>query len=58
MKVELGDKVKVTVQGKDYEGEVINISYYRPPDMRIVVDVEDLADYLFVGEEDIKEVIG
>ena len=56
--LKVGDRVVVTdVLGHTFEGEIVNISDYRPPNMRYAVDIGEYADdYVFVGDSQIREL--
>ena len=57
--MELTEGTKVFVRddfGKEYKGEIVNVSNYRETSMKYAVDLDDLDldDYVFVGEEQIR----
>lgn len=54
--IEVNDRVIVTDEsGKEWFGTVVNISEYRPPEMKYAVDLDEYKDdFVFVGEEKIK----
>lgn len=54
--MQLTKGMKVIVKdyfGKEFEGELVNISDYREPCMKYAVDI-GFDDYVFVGEESIR----
>lgn len=54
MNLTVGTKVVVRdCFGQEFEGELVNVSSYRPPDLKYAVDI-GLDDYVFVGEESIR----
>ena len=51
---EVGDRVYI--KKERLTGRVINVSDYRPPDMKYVVDLDgNWADYYFCGEDDLEQ---
>lgn len=56
--IKVGDYVTViSDELKEYVGKVVNISDYRPPEMKYAVDIKGLDDYVFVGDNHIKSEI-
>jgi hypothetical protein len=54
MKITAGMEVIVTDNiGREFTGEVVNISDYREPCMKYAVDI-GFDDFVFVGEESIR----
>ena len=61
--INVGDKfVLHSVNGMDYDIEIVNVSDYREPDMKYAIDVYDkngvsvyIDDVLFVGEDFIRK---
>lgn len=55
--INIGDKyILHSENGHDYDIEVVNINYFRPPDMTYACDVYDdngiyAGDVMFFGEE-------
>ena len=41
--------------GKDYEGIVVSYNLFREPGMEYAIDLEGMADVLFVGENFFKD---
>ena len=43
------------MNGKIWNGTIININFYRPDDMQYAVDLDEYKeDYIFVGEKDLE----
>lgn len=52
----VGDKyILHSANGKDYNIEIINVSYYRPPDMKYAIDIIDengySGDWIFCDDD-------
>ncbi len=56
--LKVGDRVVVTdALGHQFEGEIVSINDYRPPNMRYAVDIGEYADdYVFVGDSRIRKL--
>ena len=56
--LKVGDRVVVTDSlCHEFEGEIVNISDYRPPNQRYAVDIGEYADdYVFVGDGQIRKL--
>ncbi|HEM3544422.1 TPA: hypothetical protein U1B45_001636 [Streptococcus suis] len=52
------DKVEVRhpMFNKTYEGVIINVNHYRPPEEQYAVQIEFLGDYLFLGRENLTKI--
>lgn len=59
MEVKVRDKVIVKdFHGNEWNGVVVNISYYREPDMKYAIALEKYTDdYVFVGDSQIVKII-
>lgn len=56
--MKLTEKMKVVVRdyfGREFEGKIVSVNSYRPPDLKYAVDI-GFDDYVFVGEESIRPV--
>ena len=51
------DKVVVNGINQKYKGTIVSISYFREPSVRYAVNVPEIDDVIFVGENQIQKVV-